>query len=704
MADIVKKTKRDFPVNKVRNIGIIAHIDAGKTTTTERILFYTGKIHKMGNIDDGTTTTDTMIQERERGITIQSACITTFWKDHRFNVIDTPGHVDFTAEVERSLRVLDGAVMVFDGNAGVQAQSETVWRQADKYGVPRIAFVNKMDKIGADFDMALDSIRQKLQAPIVPMVIPIGQEHDFVGVIDLLNQKMIIWDKDDQGIEFSVNDITPDYQDRANKARARMVEKIAGEDEVLMSKFLNDETIEVDELKAVLRKATIAKKLFPVYCGSAWRNKGIQPVLDAIVNYLPSPVDLPPVTGFDPQTQAEISRNLTSQESLSALLFKVQADPHVGTLSYVRIYSGVLKSGSEVYNPTKQTEERIGRLLLMHSDKREPIDEGYAGEIVACIGLKESSTGDTLSDKANPISLSPIQFSDPVISLAIEPASKDDQEKMGAALSRLSSEDPTFKVSYNHETGQTIIAGMGELYLDIIVDRLTREFGVNVKTGAPQVAYKETISIPSQGEGKYIHQSGGRGQYGHCKVKVEPKNRGEGYEFINGIKGGVIPANFIPAIEKGVKETLQNGIISGYPSVDIKVTVYDGSYHDVDSSEMAFKLAGSYAIKDAFQSAKPIILEPIMAMEVNVPSEFMGTVIGDLSSRRGQINSTKEDKGYSIIEAEIPLEAVRGYATIIRSLTQGRGSFYMEPKFYKQVPQVIQDQIVSNFTGGNGQK
>jgi len=704
MADIIKKTKRDFPVDKVRNIGIIAHIDAGKTTTTEKILFYTGKIHKMGSIDEGTTTTDTMIQERERGITIQSACITTFWKDHRFNVIDTPGHVDFTAEVERSLRVLDGAVMVFDGNAGVQAQSETVWRQADKYGVPRIAFVNKMDKIGADFQMALDSIRQKLQAPIVPMVIPIGQEHDFVGVVDLLNQKMIVWDKDDQGIEFSVNEISPDYQDKVNKARAIMVETIAGEDEVLMSKFLNDETIEVEELKTVLRKATIAKKLFPVYCGSAWRNKGIQPVLDAIVNYLPSPVDLPPVSGFDPQTQAEITRKLTQQESLSALLFKVQADPHVGTLSYVRIYSGTLKSGSQVYNPTKQTEERIGRLLLMHSDKREPIDEGYAGEIVACIGLKESGTGDTLCDRSNPISLSPIQFSDPVISLAIEPASKDDQEKMGTALSRLASEDPTFKVSYNHETGQTIIAGMGELYLDIIVDRLTREFGVNVKTGAPQVAYKETISIPSEGEGKYIHQSGGRGQYGHCKVKVEPKNRGEGYEFVNGIKGGVIPANFIPAIEKGVKETLSNGIISGYPAVDIKVTVYDGSYHDVDSSEMAFKLAGSYAIKDAFQKAKPLILEPVMAMEVNVPSEFMGTVIGDLSSRRGQINSTKEDKGFSIIEAEIPLEAVRGYATVIRSLTQGRGSFYMEPKYYKQVPQVIQDQIVSNFTGGNGQK
>ncbi len=701
MAGIAKPTKRDCSLEKVRNIGIIAHIDAGKTTTTERILFYTGKIHKIGTIDDGTTTTDTMIQERERGITIQSACITTFWKDHRFNVIDTPGHVDFTAEVERSLRVLDGAVMVFDGNAGVQAQSETVWRQADKYGVPRIAFVNKMDKIGADFDMALDSIRQKLQAQVVPMVIPIGQEHDFVGVIDLLNQKMIIWDKDDQGIEFSTKDITDNYQQKAAQARAKMVEIIAGEDETLMEKFLNDEEISVDELKKVLRTATVNKKLFPVYCGSAWRSKGIQPVLDAIVDYLPSPQDLPPIIGFDPETQAEISRKLTADEPLSALLFKVQADPHVGTLSYVRIYSGTLKAGSEVLNVTKQTKERIGRLLLMHADKREPIEEGYAGEIVACIGLKESGTGDTLCDQSHPISLMPIQFSDPVISLAIEPASKDDQEKLGTSLSKLASEDPTFRVSYNHETGQTIIAGMGELYLDIVVDRLQRELGVNVKTGAPQVAYKETITTNSEGEGKYIHQSGGRGQYGHCKIRIEPKGRGEGYEFVNGIKGGIIPANFIPAIEKGVKETLLTGIIAGYPAIDVKVTVYDGSYHDVDSSEMAFKLAGSYAIKDAFTKARPVVLEPIMALEVNVPSEFMGTVIGDLSSRRGQINSTKDEKGFSIIEAEIPLEAVRGYATVIRSLTQGRGSFYMEPKFYKEVPSNIQEQIVSSFSSGS---
>lgn len=682
----------------VRNIGIIAHIDAGKTTTTERILFYTGKIHKIGTTDDGTTTTDTMAQERERGITIQSACITTFWKDHRFNIIDTPGHVDFTAEVERSLRVLDGAIMVFDGNAGVQAQSETVWRQADKYNVPRIAFVNKMDKVGSDFDMVLSSIDHKLKAPVIPMILPVGKEHDFRGVVDLMTMKMFIWDKDETGIEYSTVDISPDLLPAAEKARAAMVEKIAGEDETLMEKFLNDEEISIPELKAVLRKATIARRLFPIYCGSSWRNKGVQPVLDGIVDYLPSPVDLPPVEGFDPANNEVLTRKPENSEPLSALLFKVQNDPHVGTLSYVRIYSGIMKAGSTVHNTTKDTEERIGRLLLMHADKREGIQEGYAGEIVACIGLKVSTTGDTLCDPNHVISLSPIQFAEPVISLSIEPETSDDQEKMGAALNRLAVEDPTFRVSFNPETGQTIIAGMGELYLDIIVDRLKREFGVNVKTGAPQVAYRETVSADAEGEGKYIHQSGGHGQYGHCKITVEPKNRGEGFEFVNAVKGGAIPSNFIPAIEKGVKETLQNGIIAGYPATDIKVTVYDGSYHEVDSSEMAFKLAGSYAIKDAFTKATPIVLEPIMKLEVNTPSEFLGTVIGDLSSRRGQINSTSEATGFTTIEANIPLEAVRGYATVLRSITQGRGTFYMEPSHYDPVPHDIQDQLTSTKT------
>ena len=694
MADQIKLTKnRDVSMEKVRNIGIIAHIDGGKTTTTERLLFYTGNIHKIGSVDDGTTTTDSMLQEKERGITIQSACVTTFWKEYRLNIIDTPGHVDFTAEVERSLRVLDGAIMIFDGNAGVQAQSETVWRQADKYGVPRIAFVNKMDKIGASFDNTLQSIHDKLRAPIVPVVIPIGEEHDFVGVIDLMEMKMIIYDKDPEGLDFSTKEVSEEYKDKALKARAKMVEKIAGEDEVLMEKFLNDEEISVPELKAALRKATIDRKLFPVFCGAAWRNKGIHPILDGIINYLPSPLDLPPIEGFNPENNEVITRKPIKTEPLSALLFKVQSDPHVGTLSYVRVYSGTLKSGSEVYNTTKQKSERIGRLLLMHADKREGLEEGFAGEIVACIGLKESTTGDTLCDSNNIISLSPIQFAEPVISLSIEPATTDDQEKMGAALNRLAIEDPTFKVSYNHETGQTIIAGMGELYLEIIVDRLKREFGVNVKTGSPQVAYRETISANADGEGKYIHQSGGHGQYGHCKIKVEPKNRGEGYEFVNAVKGGAIPANFIPAIEKGVKETLQKGIIAGYPCTDIKVTVYDGTYHDVDSSEMAFKLAGSYAIKDAFQAAKPLVLEPIMKFEVSTPSEFLGSVIGDLSSRRGQINGTVELANFTTVDAFIPLEDVRGYATVIRSLTQGRGSFYMEPSHYDPVPRDIQEKL-----------
>ncbi|HRS23053.1 MAG TPA: elongation factor G, partial [Candidatus Woesebacteria bacterium] len=522
--EAIKITKnRDVAIEKVRNIGIIAHIDAGKTTTTERILFYTGKIHKIGIVDEGTTTTDFMIQEKERGITIQSACITTFWKNHRFNIIDTPGHVDFTAEVERSLRVLDGAVMVFDGNAGVQAQSETVWRQADRYGVPRIVFINKMDKIGSDINLVLKSIREKLRVTAVPVVYPIGKEHEFMGVVDLMTRKMLVWDQDEQGINFTTKELNPEDKDKIEEVRTKMVEAIAGQDEVLMEKFLNDEEIKVEDLKRVLRKATIERKLFPVYCGSAWRNKGIQPVLDGIVDYLPSPLDLPPVEGYDVETEAKITRKPLREEPLSALLFKVQADSHVGTLSYVRIYSGVLKAGSEVYNATRKTTERIGRLLLMHADKREGIEEGFAGEIVACIGLKESATGDTLCDRNQPISLLPIRFAEPVISLAIEPQTADDQEKMGQALNKLAIEDPTFKVFYDHETGQTIISGMGELYLEIIIDRLRREFGVNVKTGAPQVAYRETILEKAEAEGKYIHQSGGHGQYGHCWLRVEPK-------------------------------------------------------------------------------------------------------------------------------------------------------------------------------------
>lgn len=703
MADVIKLSKnRTVTMDKVRNIGIIAHIDGGKTTTTERILFYTGKIHKMGSVDEGTTTTDSMVQERERGITIQSACITTYWHDYRLNIIDTPGHVDFTAEVERSLRVLDGAIMIFDGNAGVQAQSETVWRQADKYGVPRIAFVNKMDKVGASFAKTLDSIRQKLRAPICPVVIPIGEEHAHVGVIDLMNMKAIVYDKDPEGMEFTIGEVPADLLSTATSARAQMVETIAGEDEALMEKFLNDQEISIPELKATLRKATISRRLFPVFCGAAWRNKGIHPILDGIVDYLPSPVDLPPIEGFDVVTQEKITRKPENSEPLSALLFKVQSDPHVGTLSYIRVYSGTLKSGVEVYNSTKQKSERIGRLLLMHADKREGIEEGYAGEIVAAIGLRESVTGNTLCDKQKPISLSPIQFADPVISLSIEPETTDDQEKLGQALNRLATEDPTFRVSYDHETGQTIIAGMGELYLEIIVDRLKREFGVGVKTGQPQVAYRETISINSEGEGKYIHQSGGHGQYGHCKIRIEPKTRGEGVEFVNAVKGGAIPANFIPAIEKGVRETLIKGIIAGYPATDVQVTVYDGSFHEVDSSEAAFKLAGAYAIKDAFEKASPLVLEPIMKLEVATPSDFLGTVMGDLSARRGQILGSSDSFGFTTVDCLIPLSEIRGYATVIRSLTQGRGSFYMEPSHYDPVPGNIQRQLQETFHPTSG--
>ena len=686
MTDNKSKTKdRNLSLEKVRNIGIIAHINAGKTTATERVLYYTGKIHKIGVIDDGTTTTDTMDQEKEKGITIQSACITTFWQDCRFNIIDTPGHVDFTAEVERSLRVLDGAIMIFDGNAGVQAQSETVWRQADKYKVPRLIFVNKMDKVGADIDMVLKSIEERLGSPVISMVLPVGKEHDFIGVIDLLNEKVLLWDKDEEGVEFTVKELEPDQKEKAAPARAKMVEKIAAEDDTLMEKFLNDQEITVPELKKALRAAVIKNKLSPVYCGSAWRNKAVQPILDAVVDYLPSPLDLPPTEGFRPG----------SEERTCGLAFKIQTDPHVGRLSYLRIYSGTLSGGATIYNSSKQKSERIGRLLLMHADKREGIEEAYAGEIVACIGLKDSNTGDTLCDAAHPILLEQISFPDPVISLAIEPATKNDQEKMGNALARLAEEDPTFHVKIDHETGQTVISGMGELYLEIIIDRLKREFSVNVNVGKPQVAYRETITQTSTGEGKYIRQSGGRGQYGHCFLRLEPKGRGEGFEFSSEIKGAAIPNNFIPSIQKGVIEAMGKGVVAGYPLVDMKVAVYDGSYHEVDSSDMAFKIAGSIALQDAVKKANPTVIEPVMRMEVTAPSDHLGTVIGDLSSRRAQILGTEEHGNYSLVNCFVPLAEVRGYATVIRSLTQGRGYFYMELGHYEEVPKNIQESLAT---------
>lgn len=697
MAEPIQVTKnRVVPIEKIRNIGIIAHIDAGKTTTTERILFYTGRTYKMGNIDEGTTVTDWMEQERERGITIVSAAVTTFWKGVRINIIDTPGHVDFTAEVERSLRVLDGAIMVFDAEEGVQAQSETVWYQADKYHVPRLVFINKMDKLGADFDNTIQMIKDRLGAKPAITSFPVGKEHDFKGVILTLEEKMLIWDKDELGTEYSVLDVPPEYQEQLKEIRSKLIEDICSEDEQLMEKYLNDQEIGLEELKAGLRKATIANRLVPIYAGSSLRNKGVQPLLDGVVDYLPSPLDLPPVKGVNPKTGKEEERPSKNEAPLCALLFKIQTDPHVGKLSYLRIYSGKLRSSSAVFNATKKKTERIGRLLLMHANKREGIDEAFAGEIVAAIGLKESSTGDTLCDQDRPILLESITFPEPVISLAIEPKTKADQEKLSVALNKFGEEDPTFRTKIDHETGQTIISGMGELHLEILVDRMKREFGVSVNVGKPQVAYRETITKTANAEGKYIRQTGGRGQYGHCWLRVEPLERGKGFEFASEIRGAAIPANFIPAIEKGVREAMEKGVIAGYPLVDMRVVVYDGSYHEVDSSDLAFKIAGSIALQEAVKQAVPVLLEPIMRLEVSVPEEFLGQVIGDLSSRRAQIIGTETRGKIKVIKARIPLEAARGYATIIRGLTQGRGSFYMEPSHYQEVPKNIQEEIVAN--------
>lgn len=695
MAQITKTTKRIVPLEKVRNIGIIAHIDAGKTTTTERILFYTGKTYKLGNIDEGTTVTDWMDQEKERGITIVSAAITTFWKDYRINIIDTPGHVDFTAEVERSMRVLDGGVTVFDAQEGVQSQSETVWRQADKYHVPRLIFINKMDKLGADFKGTLAMIKERLGVTPAVLSYPIGKEQTFRGVILLLNKKALYWEKDPLGINFEEGEIPAEIKDEVEKFRHDLVEQICAQDELLLEKYLNGAEPSLEELKMALRKATITYKLVPVYCGSSLRNKAVQPLLDGIIDFLPSPLDVPPVRGINPKTGAEEVRETENNAALSALAFKIQVDPHVGKLTYLRIYSGTLSAGRGVMNSTKKDEERIGRLLLMHADKREEIVEAFAGEIVAAIGLSKTSTGDTLCEPASPIVLESIKFPEPVISLAIEPKTKSDQEKLGNALNRLSEEDPTFKIKVNHETGQTIISGMGELHLEVLVERMRREFGVDATTGAPQVAYKETIAKVAEGEGKYIHQSGGRGQYGHCWLRVEPKNRGEGYEFVSEIKGGAIPNEFIPPIEKGVKEAMENGVLAGFPMVDMRVAVYDGSFHEVDSSEIAFKIAGSQALKAASRNASLILLEPIMKVEVTTPEEFMGTVIGDLSARRGQILGTEVRTTARIIIALVPLAEISGYSTTLRSLTQGRASYYMEPSHYQEVPKNITEAIVA---------
>ncbi|HUO75996.1 MAG TPA: elongation factor G [Thermodesulfovibrionales bacterium] len=688
-----------LPLEKTRNIGIMAHIDAGKTTTTERILYYTGVTYKIGEVHEGTAVMDWMVQEQERGITITSAATTCFWKDHRINIIDTPGHVDFTIEVERSLRVLDGAVAAFDSVAGVEPQSETVWRQANKYGVPRIAFMNKMDRVGADFFMSVKSMVDRLGANPVPIQIPIGAEDKFRGSIDLVRMKAIYFDDETLGAKY-VEDTIPDgLVPQAREYREKMLEALSDVDEGIMEKFLGGEKINEEEIMRALRKGTIELRLTPVICGSAFKNKGVQLLLDSIVDYLPSPLDVPPVIGINPSDDSEVVRKANNDEPFSALAFKVMTDPFVGQLTFIRVYSGVLSAGSYIYNSTKDSKERVGRLLRMHANKREETKEVAAGDIVAAVGLKNTLTGDTLCDEKHPVILESIEFPEPVISVAIEPKTKADQEKLSQSLAKLAQEDPSFRVSFNEETGQTIIAGMGELHLEIIVDRLLREFKVGANVGKPQVAYKETIRMASKAEGKFVRQSGGRGQYGHVYIELEPAEAGKGFEFVNKIVGGTIPREYVPAVEKGVKEAMDTGVLAGYPVVDVKAVLYDGSYHEVDSSEMAFKIAGSMAFKEAAKKAKPVILEPIMSVEVVTPEEYMGDVMGDLNSRRGKIQSMEKRGNAQVIRAEVPLSEMFGYATDLRSKTQGRATYTMQFAHYEDVPKGIADTIVAKVKG-----
>lgn len=686
---------RQYPLEKTRNIGIMAHIDAGKTTTTERILFYTGMLHRMGEVHEGTTVMDWMEQERERGITITSAATTCFWKDNRINIIDTPGHVDFTIEVERSLRVLDGAIAVFDSVQGVEPQSETVWRQADKYRVPRIAFMNKMDRIGADFYASVQTMVDRLKAKPIPVQIPIGKESEFVGVVDLLEMRGIYYDDETLGAKYVVREIPEDMKELAAEYREKLVESVAELDDALMDKFLNGVEITSVEIKSALRKIAISMKGTPVLCGAAFKNKGIQLLLDAVIDYLPSPVDVPDIVGIDPKTEADITRKASDSEPFSGLAFKIMTDPFVGQLTFFRVYSGKLEAGSYVYNSTKKVRERIGRLLLMHADKREDIKEVNAGDIAAAVGLKSTMTGDTLCDEASPIILEVIDFPEPVISVAIEPKTKADQEKLSLSLGKLSQEDPSLRINTDEETAQTILSGMGELHLEIIVDRLKREFKVDANVGKPQVAYRETITASVSSEGKYIRQTGGRGQYGHVVLEIEPLERGAGFVFENKIVGGVVPKEYVPAIEKGIVEALQGGVLAGYPVVDLKAALVFGSYHDVDSSEMAFKIAGSMAIKDGVKKAKATILEPIMKVEVIVPEEYLGDTMGDLNSRRGKILGMHNRSGAQVIEALVPLAGMFGYATDLRSMTQGRGLFTMLFHAYEQVPKVVGDEIIA---------
>lgn len=691
---------RQFSLENTRNIGIMAHIDAGKTTTTERILFYTGRVHKIGETHEGSATMDWMEQEQERGITITSAATTAQWKGTRINIIDTPGHVDFTVEVERSLRVLDGAVAVFCAKGGVEPQSETVWRKADKYKVPRMAYVNKMDIMGADFFNCIKMMKERLQANPVPIQLPIGKEDNFQGIIDLIEMKAYYY-MDDLGKVIEQRDIPEDMRELAEEYRTNLLENVAEYDEELMMKYLEGEEITEAEIKAALRKGTIAVKAIPVLCGSSYKNKGVQRLLDAIVDYMPSPVDIEAIKGVSVDGETEIERHASDDEPFSALAFKIMSDPYVGKLCFFRVYSGKLSSGSYVLNATKGKRERIGRLLMMHANHREEVDMVYAGDIAAAVGLKETTTGDTLCDEANPVILESMNFPEPVIHVAIEPKTKAGQEKMALALQKLAEEDPTFRTYTDQETGQTIIAGMGELHLEIIVDRLLREFKVEANVGNPQVAYKETIRKSVKSEGKYIRQSGGKGQYGHCWIEIEPKERGTGYEFVNKIVGGVIPKEYIPAVDAGIQSAMNNGVLAGYPVVDVKVTLYDGSYHEVDSSEMAFKVAASMAFKEGMKKADPVILEPIMKVVVTVPEDYMGDVIGDLNSRRGRIEGMEARAGAQVIHAYVPLAEMFGYATALRSRSQGRGVFSMEISHFEEVPKNIQEQIISGRAKNN---
>jgi len=677
----------------------MAHIDAGKTTTTERILFYTGRTHRLGEVHEGTATMDWMAQEQERGITITSAATTCTWRDERINIIDTPGHVDFTAEVERSLRVLDGAVAVFDAEQGVEPQSETVWRQADKYGVPRICFINKMDKMGADFEHAVDTIRKRLNARPVAIQLPIGQEAAFRGVIDLLEMKAIIWNEETLGAEFETEEIPEELKKKANAFHNQMVETIVENDDELLHKYMEGENITPQELRQALRRSTIALKLFPVICGSAFKNKGVQPLLDAAVDYLPSPIEIPPVEGIDPDhPDKKIIRKADDNEPLAGLAFKIMTDPFVGQLTFIRLYSGQIKTGDSVWNPRVQRRERIGRLLKMHANKREEISEIYAGDICACVGLKNISTGDTICDEKHPIVLETIEFPAPVISVAVEPKTKGDQEKMGVALSKLANEDPTFKVHTDPDSGQTIISGMGELHLEIIVDRMMREFSVQANVGKPQVAYRETIRKASEAEGKFIRQTGGRGQYGHVKIRIEP-NPAKGYEFVDDITGGAVPKEYIKPVGEGIREAMEGGVLAGYEMVDVKATLHDGSYHEVDSSEIAFKIAGSMAFKEAARKASPVLLEPMMSVEVVVPEEYMGDIIGDLNSRRGRVEGMEHRAGSQVIRAHVPLSEMFGYATDMRSRTQGRATYSMHFARYEEVPRSVAEEIIARVQG-----